>query len=677
MDRLDRTIFSRNIAKTIKDYSHNTGFVISIEGEWGSGKTSILSITEEVLRNEYSFTNIINFNPWEVGSKDGLINSFFSQISSSLLIENNSVNARRAANSFKRYATALDAVKLIPGAEPWASIIKKVIDTTSDVAINIADNQDNDINSERLKLINILNTLEKKIVVFIDDMDRLFPDEVYEMIRIIKAIGDLPNIIYVVTWDSKYITNALEKAGIPSDHLYIDKIIQLRLYVPHLSRATKKDLINEHLEKTLTPEDINLFPRQHRRLESIYAYGGLAALKHPRDIIRVMSNFNFMFGMLKEQIAYPDIFAISIIFNKAPSIHKLMISNPEIYMGHTHGDSLHNKDATEAQAQTEISTALDECESPIAIKRLTEYLFPKLRPNENIDIEGVSDPLALGYINARHTFDCMLSLGDPGISINNLVRDFLKPETPLQSTCMRIEYNRCGEFIDALTQRVIADETIADSENEHIVFKVARLLDARPFNESIPNDDLPHNISEQVEVLITSLLQKLSTDKIQNLTLDIVKDNASITCGTILLNKFLENSSLKNTTNVLSDEWINTVRTSIKDKTILEAGNLNLILNTLATKYSKHCPSLFSLWKKAEPDLDLFAMAVTIKGVSSVRGLFYESKPESTIINKFTGNNGLEEHALHRLAQLDLTQKSRLAWQAIAGDGVKYTRNLD
>ena len=51
------------------------------------------------------------------------------------------------------------------------------------------------------KLAKSLRELNHRFVVTIDDVDRLEPAEVIEILRLVRSVVDLPNIIYLLCYD--------------------------------------------------------------------------------------------------------------------------------------------------------------------------------------------------------------------------------------------------------------------------------------------------------------------------------------------------------------------------------------------------------------------------------------------------------------------------------------------
>lgn len=89
-DLLNRTEFSKQLAKAIVSYAETDNFTISLCGRWGTGKTSVLNM---VLGEIKELTNnhpdeekpiIVSFNPWNYSDQAQLTTQFFKTIMSTL-----------------------------------------------------------------------------------------------------------------------------------------------------------------------------------------------------------------------------------------------------------------------------------------------------------------------------------------------------------------------------------------------------------------------------------------------------------------------------------------------------------------------------------------------------------------------------------------------------------------
>jgi hypothetical protein len=81
--------------------------------------------------------------------------------------------------------------------------------------------------------VRSLRDLGHRFVITIDDVDRLEPAEVIEILRLVRSVVDLPNVIYLLCYDSGTLAHSIETAvGVKSGHSYLEKIVQLTVMVP-------------------------------------------------------------------------------------------------------------------------------------------------------------------------------------------------------------------------------------------------------------------------------------------------------------------------------------------------------------------------------------------------------------------------------------------------------------
>lgn len=83
-DLLERREFSNNIADLIAKRESNEAFTVGLMGTWGSGKSSILNLIDNRIKDEYKNIITIFFNPWRYSGENELLMSFFNHIAEAL-----------------------------------------------------------------------------------------------------------------------------------------------------------------------------------------------------------------------------------------------------------------------------------------------------------------------------------------------------------------------------------------------------------------------------------------------------------------------------------------------------------------------------------------------------------------------------------------------------------------
>jgi predicted KAP-like P-loop ATPase len=226
--------FARMIAHSISNLQASSGVVLAINGPWGSGKSSVVNLVRYHL--EHSFNNYslkpVQFECWWFRGEEALTVAFFQELYTSLgpslgrrfkkairRFGKRVMKAGAAAGAGVEFAGATGAGAIVSGTMDWLS---GLVGTES-------------VEDLYLELKRSLKTQNKRFLVIIDDIDRLMPDEAIQMFRLVKSVGRLPNVIYLLVFDrglaEATITNSYPSEG---PH-FLEKIVQASFDVPELS----------------------------------------------------------------------------------------------------------------------------------------------------------------------------------------------------------------------------------------------------------------------------------------------------------------------------------------------------------------------------------------------------------------------------------------------------------
>lgn len=327
-DELDRAPLAARVKDVIVNLRpDDQGFTISIEGRWGDGKSWIVDRLKTELIGS---AQVVEFNPWLIGKQGALLAEFFACLLSNL----KSTNTEKLKTALKKYAR-----RLAKGAQDADDEVASAVGHLIDAALPEKDELES-LTDLRADLVAKLRALPNKIVVIVDDIDRLSPREVVEVIRLIKAVGELPNVIYVIALDPEYVESALRNAGHGQYDNYLDKIIQLRVAVPPLRYPQKWKLLNHELINCWESSMISTAPGGKDACE--YRLSQLASsiakvAENPRDIKRIWNRFVFVEPSCRGEVNPIDLLALQALYIKAPNIYDEICRFPERF---THGEEL-------------------------------------------------------------------------------------------------------------------------------------------------------------------------------------------------------------------------------------------------------------------------------------------------------------------------------------------------
>jgi hypothetical protein len=332
-DLLNRFDFANHLANVLLLNHDDDCLTVSLEGEWGYGKTSVINLVKYVLSEKENTPIIIEYNPWLAGKPESLIQDFLLQFSSQLNINDNSEVALKAAQELIAYSSLFSVAKLVPGAEPWASIIEKVLSKFGSSTKKIAELKKLDLLGKKKAVVAAIEKIKTPIVVIIDDIDRLTPSETFQVLRLVKAVADFSGTSFLLAFDSNYITSVLDKNDIVNSSEYINKIVQLRIPLPVISERGMNELANSELANLSDKNLTDRFETDQERLSWIYHNYFKRLINNPRELKRCFNHLRFVLEQVEGQVCFSDIFSLSIIATKANSIYEHIKKTPEAYIG--------------------------------------------------------------------------------------------------------------------------------------------------------------------------------------------------------------------------------------------------------------------------------------------------------------------------------------------------------
>lgn len=679
-DKLSRKGYAEIAAAALRKVPSSAGLVVSIEGAWGSGKTSALAMIEALLLEDEELASplIVHFNPWLVGEKDALLRHFLSRIASAVKLNDHSRDGKKVAKEIKAYAKVFDLVKLIPGAEPWASMIKSVVEAAGEATGAVSEYKTPDIEAYKLRVEEALRKFDRPIIVFIDDIDRLFPLEVFEMVRIIKAVGGLPRLGYVVAWDSVYVSSALEKLGVPQAASYLDKIVQVRMPLPSLSLVARRKLIEDALDG-LDPEALRQrFRNQDDRLGSLYHSGLRDLLEQPRDIARVFNAVRMMEPLLRDEIVFADILGLAALSVKAPVVFDLLRKKPRLFVGALPDDLtiLKKPEDVIKEGAEERRMAFEASGAASAAQRVVHFLFPS--------VASADDSFSLGkgtYVEgnishpAKLAIALQLSVTDGDVSIK-AARQYLQDPTQRESVVAGLTSENCDEFIDLIGEvgESLRGEGVADLDE--LCVSIARLVEKPLFVQRATSNRRALRLRiEDMALRAVSLLAG-ATDKgrIPAISKLIAMDSVALSCAAEVVNRSCVTGR---------DRYSEGIELLAKDKgkvlrtfseNVLEAARLEMLLKmnhagfilwTMARVAPQECPALFSVLRASDPTLDRFALYYLGGSWDSTKGNSYSLPRDASLHEVYCPLAEFKSHAAARLQDASLQYPERAAWRSV------------
>jgi len=200
----------RKIVSIIKDSDKNKTWSLAVTAQWGIGKTSFINCIVNQLEKEKDKIEVLVFNPRTSKSVATIQEDFFTQFTCIL-----SKYDSRCSHVIKDYMSALQLIDnrgLVEKAIHFYRVWNKV-----------------DL-KESIK--QTLKRIPKKVLVVIDDFDRLSKDEILEVLKLIDSNAAFPNIFFMTAYDKKQVNKYFGDIGNAEDACFVDKFFNLEFAIP-------------------------------------------------------------------------------------------------------------------------------------------------------------------------------------------------------------------------------------------------------------------------------------------------------------------------------------------------------------------------------------------------------------------------------------------------------------
>ena len=250
-DLLGRASFSKQLGRAIYDYNGKDGLVIGLYGKWGSGKTSVINMAVNEMitlaEQENNMPLVMKFAPWNYSDKDNLISIFFQSLKNKIELQDNEELKKEVGKALNDYAGAFDALSLIPIVGSGVAAILKTVAQAQ--GTNLMQGADLEKTKELLE--SALVEVNKKIVIIIDDIDRLTNSQIRDVFQLVKQVADFPNIIYILAMDREVVRRALQEVHNVDGNEYLQKIIQVPFEIPELRKSKLNSIFFSRLDEVV------------------------------------------------------------------------------------------------------------------------------------------------------------------------------------------------------------------------------------------------------------------------------------------------------------------------------------------------------------------------------------------------------------------------------------------
>ena len=477
-DGLNRGSFAESLAKTLVQYSFPSSLTIGLYGEWGSGKTSLLNMVFENVERIDDGVVVLRFNPWLCSDSKQLVTQFFKQMATAIKLKKRA--ADKAWELIDQYADILGATSVIPVAGEIVAAFTKVLTKKAEEETK---ERTNDLQESKNQIIKKLKDEKIKIIVSIDDIDRLSEEEIVAVFQLVKSLADFPNTIYVLAFDYDVVVRALGKVQHGDGKEYLEKIVQVPFEIP----APNIDDIHEALFLKLN-RILGDIPEEDWDKETwgeLFQQGIKNYIRSIRDVIRYTNVFSLKYELLKNETSAADLLGLTCLQVFEPTVYSKLPSYKDILCGERRSFSHERQKEAEEKVERAINRIAPDDGSVTdleATKNILGTLFPGIKTNMGWSYgvgRGYSrrDSLIRNSIAAPECFDRYFALtlengAIPTATVRRMV--FESSESELAEEIMQIYHEgkivRLLEAIEAYAGA--GDGRIIDAKRAAMIIKV-------------------------------------------------------------------------------------------------------------------------------------------------------------------------------------------------------------
>lgn len=372
-DLFDRSSFAEQIARSISAMPGVEPFVFGLSGPWGSGKTSILNLVVaklSELEGSQKKTIVFRFSPWWFSRSDSLLLSYLREFAKIVGAEIPGELSDRLADYLEMFGFLIKPLKFVPGANLPAEALYELASSGGAALKKASRLAQNDTRALRNSIDSILTQVGRPILVLIDDIDRLLPDEVIQIFQLLKAVADFPFSRYLIAYDGSKVSEIIKRSTGMEGHELLEKIVQMPIEVPPIAGSHIRRLFFAGLERIVvgTPD----YLLDATRVGNAYYDGISLFLASPRAAKRLLNVLRASYPALKGEVDFADFVVIQALRVFAPTTFRLVHDESGWFLEDTHEKPKEEKESFLARLRA--SSRSEHSEAAIHLLKRT---FPR------------------------------------------------------------------------------------------------------------------------------------------------------------------------------------------------------------------------------------------------------------------------------------------------------------
>ncbi|MBI1810430.1 MAG: hypothetical protein HYR78_00560, partial [Nitrospirae bacterium] len=310
-DLLGREKFTEDLYKEITNLPFSDSFVFGLYGSWGEGKSSVINLLRNKVEKNIDFL-IVNYDPWYFKDEEAILSSFYNQIEYAL-------SERYIFSGIKR--TFIKYQKLISLGLSQAGFKIDLLFS------------DESLEKVKQRVESYISRTGKKIIIFIDDVDRLQPEEALLIFKLVRLNAKFLNTIFLLSFDPVVVQNYL-KDDLNANPAFLEKIVQKPVPLPVIEQKDVDRFLDVHIDNLFKEMKIpkNTIEKFEKEFPYTYQTQIRKLFKTLRHAKRYLNGLRSTLPPIKAEVHLYYFFILEVIRVFYPRVYNDIWRNPWFYI---------------------------------------------------------------------------------------------------------------------------------------------------------------------------------------------------------------------------------------------------------------------------------------------------------------------------------------------------------
>lgn len=335
-DLIGRIPFAERLADILKSAAGPESLVIGLYGPWGSGKTSVINLVENALSRKdddgKAGVSVVRFEPWNYLTAEQLLAQFLKEVEGAL--DKDAYGRRKlfgklrgkrpeVLNAFAAYSEALlmtaGAAASLAGA-PLAGVAVPAFGNRLTSRLRKSADRAGSVSAKKQRLEEELLKFDGRVVVIIDDIDRLPNDQVRMVFQLVASLAKLPKINYLLSFDEEVVTRALSEVQKCDGAEYLEKVVQVPVRLPSISSGDLERILLKDIDAIFEAFSYRREDLDDKRWNGVCLTFLNNRFSTIREVRRFSNALKAKLSILPRFCCFEDVVALAVLELKVPKV---------------------------------------------------------------------------------------------------------------------------------------------------------------------------------------------------------------------------------------------------------------------------------------------------------------------------------------------------------------------